>query len=528
MITSVYAVHTRLQGKPCCYLTYAAIICALLLLLFNDVVLAQHVTLRNPSLEGRPAVNAAPDGWQVAINTPDVLPGVNGCYKAARAGETFVGLQAGPVYREGITQQLSSPLQKGKLYSMSLYLAFSEIYGHMHCYGNLAIFGGQTPGDTSELLWMSGSFTDTTWRQWTAEFQPRQTYRYISFYAYPDENCPNNGYGVVVFLDNLTSIRQILKTQLSATTSCKNAATGSMEAKVIGGTPPYSYVWTPGNYRTPRVDGVRAGLYQVQITSADGVTSKGSVTVGESDLTTAAKVSLSDCAGDHKNAILLNISGGMPPYDISMNGIEKTERAFRDLLPGNYTFLVKDGQVCVDTLDIAIHEPAPLAVKVNAAPCSCVETNDGSIAWLVEGGTPPYRYRVNGETWQPDSLIRNLKAGTYHYEIEDANGCGEIGTTTITSPWQNCLVLMPSAFSPNGDGNNDYFRPKVYDAVTNYQLKIFNRWGSLVFQTNDLRSGWDGTLGGVPQASQAFIYMCTFYTSRNELKEYRGTVMLMR
>lgn len=535
MIKTIRAVHTRLKEEPCCYLTYSAIrVCVFFMILLpccfiSNIVSAQHVTLQNSSLEGKPGVRVAPAGWRVAANTPDILPGVYGIRKPAKAGKTFIGLQAGTTYREGIEQELSAPLLEGRIYNLSFDLAFAKNYGHQHCYGNIAIFGGDTPGDTAELLWTSGSFTDSAWHRWTAEFKPKDTHKFISFYAYPEEKCPQTSYGVVVFMDNLSMIQQILKTELTATASCNNAASGSVEVKVTGGAGPYTYQWTPGNYTTPRVDNLPGGLYEVLVTSADGVTSRGSVTVGESDLVSSTKVTLSDCAGQNKSAVSLNITGGIPPYELSVNGIEREEREFNNLVPGNYVFIVKDQQMCADTMGVFIKEPEPLVIKqVNVEPCSCDEVNDGSIRWVVEGGTPPYRYRVDGNMWQPDSLYRNLKAGNYRYEIEDANGCGETGTASIASPWQNCLVVMPSAFSPNGDGNNDLFRPKVYDAVTNYQLKVFNRWGSLVFQTNDPKRGWDGYNSGMPQNAQAFIYVCSFITSRNESKEYKGTVMLVK
>jgi gliding motility-associated-like protein len=212
-----------------------------------------------------------------------------------------------------------------------------------------------------------------------------------------------------------------------------------------------------------------------------------------------------------------------------MNGAPTDERTFRHLRPGNYVFLLKDQQVCADTFNVFIKEPDPLVIsQVAATPCSCSEVNDGSISYKVAGGTWPYRYRVNGDAWQPDSIHHSLKAGHYRYEIEDANGCTDGGNTVITSPNVNCFVMMPSAFSPNGDGNNDLFRPKIYDAVTGYRLSVYNRWGSLVFQTNDPKIGWDGYSHGVPLTAQAFIYVCTFTTSKSEPKEYTGSVVLVK
>lgn len=537
MIRCNLVMPVRLQGNLCNHVTCLRntrcvflLITVFLCLSIGPLRLsAQHITLQNPSLEGRAGVKVAPDGWLIAANTPDILPGVYGVSRPPSEGKAYVGLQAGPVYREGIEQELNAPLIAGRTYALGFDMAFSPLYNHLHCYGNLVIFAGNAPGDTAEVLWTSGAFTDTAWRRQSVVFTPSQTYTYLSFYAYPADKCEITAHGVVTLLDNLSSVRQILKTQLTSVPSCNNVATGSVAVKVEGGLGPYSYLWTPGNYRTPQVSNLPAGTYEVQITSADGVTAKGSITVEASDLTTTAAVTLSDCFGENKNSIELNITGGLPPYKFSLNGEPARVRKFDNLQPGNYVFIVKDEQVCADTFNVRIKEPDPLSIKeVKVDPCSCSEVSDGSIRWTVEGGTPPYKYRINNDMWQSDNMVRNLKTGPYHYEVEDSHGCGQYGTTTVESPWKNCLVVMPSAFSPNGDGNNDLFRPKVYDAVTQYQLKVFNRWGGLVFQTNDPRAGWDGYSHGQPQMPQAFIYVCSFRDRNDEPKEYRGTIILTR
>ncbi|WP_198315828.1 T9SS type B sorting domain-containing protein [Chitinophaga tropicalis] len=490
---------------------------------------AQHITLRNASLEGIGGANVAPEGWTIAANTPDIQPGAYNVFRKASSGKTFVALQAGPKFREGIEQRLDAPLVAGRAYAMSFDLGFSRIYGHEHCYANLIIFGGNAPGDTAELLWTSGAFTDTAWNTHSIVFTPSATYTYISVYSNEVEPCPNQKYGIVTYLDNLSMIRQILKTELTALPSCKSAPTGSVAVKVGGGKGPYSYLWTPGYYRTPQVSKLRAGSYEVQITSADGVMAKGKVTVEESDLASTTAVTVSDCFGDNKNSIELNITGGIPPYSFSINGEAKYGHKFNDLTPGNYEFVVTDQQVCADTFNVVIKEPDPVVIKeVKAEPCSCSEAEDGRISWVVEGGTPPYKYQVNNDMWQVENTVSRLKHGTYHYEVEDAHGCREYGTTVVESPWKNCVVVMPSAFSPNGDGNNDLFRPKVYDDIKQYQLKVYNRWGGLVYQTSDPKAGWDGSANGQPQMSQTFIYVCNFRDRKDELQEFRGSVILLR
>jgi gliding motility-associated-like protein len=56
------------------------------------------------------------------------------------------------------------------------------------------------------------------------------------------------------------------------------------------------------------------------------------------------------------------------------------------------------------------------------------------------------------------------------------------------------FVYIPNSFTPNADGNNDIFKPSLVGFDTEeYNLQIFNRWGELVFETNDVEQGWDGT-----------------------------------
>jgi gliding motility-associated-like protein len=410
-------------------------------------------------------------------------------------------------------------------YSLSLDLAFAPSYLYKACYGNLAIYGGNTPGDTAELLWKSGVFTDTIWKRHYAVLMPSKTYTYLSFWADPSEDCSKSTYGSSVLMDNFSVIRQILKTELSASPACNQLNTGTVAVKVTSGQAPFQYLWTPGNYTTAQVDGLAAGVYAVAITAANGITGSGQVTVGSSDLTTKITVTASACYGENNNQIKLDVSGGVPPYNFYLDDQKGGDDAvFDHLYPGEHFVKVRDAE-CADIFQVTVKEPAPLILEqASTVSCSCSETNDGKIVLQVTGGTQPYQYRLYSDTWKQDSILSSLKAGYYQYEIKDAQGCSLNGSANITSPWKNCLVVIPSAFSPNGDGNNDVFRPKIYDAVKNYQLSVFNRWGALVFRTADPDAGWDGA----QQQSQSFIYVCTFNDRNNERKEFTGALMLIR
>jgi gliding motility-associated-like protein len=92
---------------------------------------------------------------------------------------------------------------------------------------------------------------------------------------------------------------------------------------------------------------------------------------------------------------------------------------------------------------------------------------------------------------------------------------------------QNCEVYIPSAFSPNNDGVNDAFNLIPLNVV-NYDLKIFNRWGELIFETMDAAQGWDGTAKGQLSPMDHYVYYVTGIKKDHSTFSMKGTVALIR
>ncbi len=89
---------------------------------------------------------------------------------------------------------------------------------------------------------------------------------------------------------------------------------------------------------------------------------------------------------------------------------------------------------------------------------------------------------------------------------------------------------IPDAFTPNGDGLNDKFRifGTPVENITEYNFRIFNRWGQMVFETNNIEDAWDGTSKGQVCPAGAYIWEI-FYKDSNKIKvTNKGTVMLIR
>jgi gliding motility-associated-like protein len=110
--------------------------------------------------------------------------------------------------------------------------------------------------------------------------------------------------------------------------------------------------------------------------------------------------------------------------------------------------------------------------------------------------------------------------------ITDDNGC--TGMAEVEVEVIENQIVVPNAFSPNGDGANDIFIIRYLENIATYQMKVFNRWGDLVFASNDKDSGWDGTYLGKEQEIEAYIYVVQYTTTEGFDSSMKGTVTLLK
>ncbi len=91
----------------------------------------------------------------------------------------------------------------------------------------------------------------------------------------------------------------------------------------------------------------------------------------------------------------------------------------------------------------------------------------------------------------------------------------------------NCSVFVPRAFSPNDDGHNDFYRVKA-EGISNFEMKIFSKWGEMVFHTRDPEAGWDGKQKGMPAPAGIYIYQINYTDPNNQTRAIFGTLTLLR
>ncbi|HVY74273.1 MAG TPA: gliding motility-associated C-terminal domain-containing protein, partial [Puia sp.] len=101
---------------------------------------------------------------------------------------------------------------------------------------------------------------------------------------------------------------------------------------------------------------------------------------------------------------------------------------------------------------------------------------------------------------------------------------------TVKIQYKDCsrFIRVPNAFSPNGDGRNDYLRPLVHGQLTDYEFAVYNVWGELVFHTSNPEEGWDGRFGGVMQPPGSFVWLCKYRFEGGEEQIDKGTLVLVR
>ena len=111
----------------------------------------------------------------------------------------------------------------------------------------------------------------------------------------------------------------------------------------------------------------------------------------------------------------------------------------------------------------------------------------------------------------------------YVLQLTSVSGCGSDRDTMFVKLYN--AICIPNAFTPNGDGLNDFWRIPALLAYKMYRVSVFNRWGAKVFETNDIAEGWNGKVGGVEQPAGVYVYIINI---GNNSDFYKGSFTLIR
>ncbi len=324
--------------------------------------------------------------------------------------------------------------------------------------------------------------------------------------------------------------------------SCANSEDGFAEVQATGGFSPFTYAWDNGT-TGPMSSDLGGGAYAVIATDNNGCTGTTSVSlVGPEDLTVSAMISDVSCYGDNDGAIIVDdISGGTGPFLYALDGGDfTTSSLFGNLLGANYDLTIQDANGCESTQTVQIVEPSELVVflgddiEIQLGDSISLEAQlNVDTSFLQQWGwTRGLAFRDNCnfclERW-----VYPFDSGVYEFLAIDENGCVDVEELSILVK-KDRPVYIPNAFSPNGDGNNDYFQIYLGAGATNVKtFKVFNRWGEIVYELSDFflmapDEGWDGMFKGDLMNPAVFVFYAEVAFLDGHVEVYKGDVSLMR
>ncbi|HOR59820.1 MAG TPA: gliding motility-associated C-terminal domain-containing protein [Bacteroidales bacterium] len=308
--------------------------------------------------------------------------------------------------------------------------------------------------------------------------------------------------------------------------SCFGLSDGGISTQVVGGTPPYTYMWSNAETSTS-ISNLAIGSYSLTIYDSFGCQEIETYEITQPDkLKIDLVVKDILCYGNNDGGIKITATGGTQPYsyELAIEDSVLTGQLHSPLGTGSYVAYVRDVNSCLDTVLAVITSPAPLEASYIFEGPSCNGARDGYIEITVSGGVEPYLYSNNYFTVDI-ALLSGLGAGNFNVTVSDANDCRiEFEEIFLAESEIDCLKI-PDAFTPNGDGINDTWIIENIKMFPGARIYVFNRWGQEVWMGYPDEE-WDGKYynNSKPMPAGTYLYVIELY---NGTKPYTGTVSLI-
>lgn len=294
------------------------------------------------------------------------------------------------------------------------------------------------------------------------------------------------------------------------------------------------YLWNTGNIGATQ-SALCAGMYNVTVTDDNGCQIVYDIEVEQPDPIQVDTIMYPvSCYGLADGGADMVIIGGTPVYNVQWsNG--STGTTLIGATEGSYDYTVQDANGCQSSGTIVVTQPAPVLDGQSASHFADQYYVHNGISFDLNGtlGFTSYDWQLDGMTISQDSSFMHEfeTPGVYDVDvIVERDGCYDTLTTTLTidEPFR---VFVPDAFTPgNRDGLNDAFRPIL--TITNpyfYEFLVYNRWGELLFRTNDPTEPWRGLdASGEPFQQDVYVYKLTIEGSDRERMKRVGHVALIR
>lgn len=337
----------------------------------------------------------------------------------------------------------------------------------------------------------------------------------------------------------------------TANLTCFDSKDGRLAVIATGGqVGTYQYTWSPAvTNNGSNATGLDPGTYYITVVDANGCKDSlnYSLTAPPPVFAVLEPVEPPVCNGEVTTVAVDTAWGGDGgPFRFSVDsGPRQVIGTSQQVYAGDHLVTVFDARGCTWTQNITITEPLPVRVEFSTGPVAEVDLgkSDTIDVLVYTDGT-----NVQSIEWSPTDVLTCLdpecrrvvvapisESITYTVLVTDENGCVGEGTLLVDLD-KNRNVFIPTIFSPNFDGKNDYFTPFVgpgVESVVNFQ--IYSRWGELLysrqnFLPNNLDSteGWDGTFKNKDLHQGVYVYIIEVSFIDGQRLTYRGDVTLIR
>lgn len=294
-----------------------------------------------------------------------------------------------------------------------------------------------------------------------------------------------------------------------------------------------TYTWETGD--TGSVFYTRTGgIYSLSITDILGCTTVDQLEVPPPDaLAVAINVEQPKCPNDFG---VIDIEVDNRPFIFSIDGGQNyfLTSNFNRVLPDTYSIVIQDDLGCVQETEVTIFQPDTLGVELGMDSLVVRPNTPISLDGIIVGNVAEYQWIPEDiDTGGPSTEFIAKKDKDIRLVVKDERGCH------ASDGLQLVIVLgdiyVPNAFSPDGNGRNDYFT-FYSDNGSGEQievLRLFDRYGALIFEAEDIplnkeTEGWDGTYLGKTMNAGTYTYFGRVRFGNGKKKIFKGAVHLMR
>ena len=288
----------------------------------------------------------------------------------------------------------------------------------------------------------------------------------------------------------------------------------------------YTVLWNDANAQTTyNAVGLASGLYTITISDQFGCELSVSESIVEPDSLNVFVEHTQLCPDLPTASVLVYASGGLVPYSYLWSTNEQSE-LISIQTPGSYSIQVTDYNGCQQDFGFTIDPISNVQLDFITQGVSCIDNSDGSVEVFPTGGYSPYTFSWSNYTYE--ALNLGVSSGIYGLSVTDNNACEYFQEVEVPSSDQSCVTAY-SAFSPNGDQNNDYWHIDNIELYPDALVEVFNRWGDRVYSTkryiNAWQGAWQGMYNSAPLPSATYYYVITL---NNDEEPIAGTVTIVR